>query len=368
MASMVVVLRGKSQQTSVLDVSGLNTLESSYYVKLNNTIWQDPLDSASQWHVGYQKNTTSISMSAAGTLQLNATFASEAYPQAVQLYRIMNFSLDQNPVMKISIAASVGIHYGVRISGMDASGNTFLAWSESSYLQHRKGLGEVENLTINAVVEADKVNGVFPAAGSSITGLLFYVEASPGQSGQFSLNVSRITVVTGNDYSFNAANKVTDSMDGIVLTVNATNSLGYQDDQFFQGYVDFYVSGTSDLVYTVYYMHHLTVLGQGFDYSSSARTYNIAFFSATKVRNYPQILTGNNTFSIVLAPKSGSFQSFQLEGFSVRYLSQAALNATPTDIDTRTIFTYYLVFLFVTPVAIVILVSRLFSHETRQAS
>ncbi len=120
----------------------------------------------------------------------------------------MNFSLDQNPVMKISIAASVGIHYGVRISGMDASGNTFLAWSESSYLQHRKGLGEVENLTINAVVEADKVNGVFPAAGSSITGLLFYVEASPGQSGQFSLNVSRITVVTGNDYSFNAANKV----------------------------------------------------------------------------------------------------------------------------------------------------------------
>src|SRR5207245_9576044 len=101
MASMVVVLRGKSQQTTVLDVSGLNTLESSFYVKLNNTIWQDPLDSASQWHVGYQKNTTSISMSAAGTLQLNATFASEAYPQAVQLYRIMNFSLCLNPFLKI---------------------------------------------------------------------------------------------------------------------------------------------------------------------------------------------------------------------------------------------------------------------------
>src|SRR5436853_3786949 len=173
MASMVVVLRGKSQQTTVLNVSNLNSLESSYFVKLNNTIWQDPLGSASQWHVGYQKNTTSVSMSAIGILQLNATFAPEAYPQAVQLYRTMNFSLALNPIMKISVAASVGIHYGVRISGKDASGNTFLAWSESSYLQHRKGLGEVENLTINAVVEAYKVNGVFPAAGYSITGLLF---------------------------------------------------------------------------------------------------------------------------------------------------------------------------------------------------
>src|SRR5207245_11056627 len=94
MASMVVVLRGKSQQTTVLDVSGLNTLESSYYVKLNNTIWQDPLDIASQWHVSYQKNTTSISMSAAGTLHLNSTYASEAYPQAVQFYRIIIFFLE----------------------------------------------------------------------------------------------------------------------------------------------------------------------------------------------------------------------------------------------------------------------------------
>ncbi len=368
MASMVVILRGKSQQTTVLNVSNLNSLESSYYVRLNDTIWQDPLTSTSQWHVGYQKNSTSITLSANGVLMLNSTFVSEPYPQAVQLYKSVNFSLAQNPVLSISLQASVGIHYGIRISGQDNSGNPFQAWSESSYLQHRLGLGRVENFTINAVLDTYKVNGVLPSAGSSINSVLFYIEATAGQTGTFSLNVEKVAVVTPNRYSFNASNLVQDQMDGIVLALNATSNLGYSDNQFFQGYVNYYVSGTPDLTYTVYYLHDLAVLGQGFDYSSSAQTYNTAFFSATKVRSYPPILAGNNTFVIALAPEKGSFRSFQLESFSVRYLSQAALNAAPTEIDARTILTFYLAFLFVTPVAIVILVSRLFSHETKQAS
>ncbi len=367
MASMVTVLRGKSQETTVLDVSGLNTPVSSTYVKFNRTIWQDPLTSASQWHVGYQKNTTSVSLSANGALQLNATFSSQPYPQAVQLFRAVNLSLAQNPVLLVSVEASVGIHYGIRIAGQDGSGTPFQAWSESSYLQHRLGLGQLENFTINAAVETYKVNGV-ATAGYSMNSVLFYVEARPSQTGQFSLSVYRTVVVTPNQYSFNAANPIIDEMDGIALTLNSTNTLGFTDNQFAQGYVDYYVSGTPNLIYTVYYMHGLTVLGQGFDYSNSARTYNTASFSAGKVRSYPPILTGNNTLSIVLAPENGAFRSFQLDGFSVRYLSQAPLTSASTDIDASILLGYYLIFLFVTPVAMIILVSKLFSHETNQAS
>jgi len=369
MASMVIVLRGKSQQTTVLDVSNLNSLESSYYVRLNNTIWQDPLNNASQWQIGYsQPNMKAAGVSVNGDLYLNATFASEQYPQAVNLYRSVNVSLAQNPVLLISLEASVGIHYGIRIAGQDTSGNPFQAWSESSNLQHRPGPGQVENFSINVVLEAYKVNGVFPTAGSNITSLSFYIEATPGQTGQFSLKVHRITVVSPNQYPFNAANPVIDEMDGISLTLNFTSSLGFTDDQFAQGFIDYYVSGTQGLIYTVYYTHGLTVLGQGFDYSASAMTYNIASFSASKVSGYPSLIAGNNTFSIVLAPSRGAFLAFQLEGFSVRYLSQAPMTSTPADINASTILAYYLIFLFVTPVAIVILVSRLFSHETNQAS
>src|SRR5260370_15071709 len=150
MASMVVVLRGKSQQTTVLNVSNLNGLESSDYIRLNNAIWQDPLTDTSQWHVGYSQPNMTSRISATGSLQLNATIASESYSQAVNLYRSVNFSLAQNPVLLISLEASVGIHYGIRITGQDNSGTPFQAWSESSYLQHRSGLARTENFTINA--------------------------------------------------------------------------------------------------------------------------------------------------------------------------------------------------------------------------
>jgi len=368
MASMVVVLRGKSQQTTVLDVSSLNSLESSYYVRLNNTIWQDPLNSTSQWHVSYSQPNMTAHITANGALHLNTTIVSEPFAQAVNLYRSVNFSLSQNPVLSISLEASIGIHYGIRISGQDASGNPFQAWSESSYLQHRSGLGRIENFTMSASLEAYKLNGIFPAVGSSITNLQFYIEATPGQAGEYSLTIYRMTLVAPNRYSFNSSSRILDQMDGIVLTLNPANKLGYSDNHFSQGYVDYYIKGTSDLVYTVYYVHDLTVVGQGYIYSSSALTYNIASFSTSNVRSYPPLLIGNNTYSIVLAPSAGSFLTFQLEGFSLRYLSQAPLTTTPADIDATAAFTYYLMFLFVTPVAIVILVSRLFSHETKQAS
>ena len=365
---MVVVLRGKSDQTTVLDASNLNSLGSSYYIQLNNKIWQDSFTDSSQWHLGYSQPNMTSRISANGALHLNATIALEAYPQAINLYRSVNFSLARDPVLLISLEASVGIHYGIRIAGQDSSGNPFQAWSESSYLQHRSGLGHRENFTISATVEAYKVNGIFSTIGSSITSILFYLETTAGQTGQFALSVYGITVVSPNQHSFNSATEVLGRMDGITLTLNSTNSLGYTDNNFAQGYIDYYVRGTPDLVYTVYFMHGLTVVGQGYDYSASSLTYNIATFSASNPRSYPPFLIADNTVSIILSPSRGSFLSFRLGGFSVRYLSQAPLTTTPSNIDPSIIIVYYLVFLFVTPVAIVILVSRLFAHETDQVS
>jgi hypothetical protein len=368
MASMVVVLRGKSQQTTVLNVSNMNSLESSSYIRLNNTIWQDALTDTSQWYVGNSQPNMTSSISANGSLELNATIAPESYPQAVTLYRSMNFSLARNPVLLISLEASVGIHYGIRIAGQDSSGVPFQAWSESSYLQHRSGLGRLEEFTISTVVEAHKVNGFFSTSHFRVTSLLLYIEATSGQTGQFLLNVYELRVVAPNLYAFNPANQVIDTMDEITLTLNSTNSLGYTDNQFAQGYVDYYVRGTSDLDYTVYYLHGLNVVGQGFDYSARSLSYNIATFSASKVTSYPPLFAGNDTVLIVLSRIRGSFLSFQLGGFSVRYIAQAPSTIAPTDVDPSIVLTYYLTFLFVTPVAIVILVSRLFSNETDQTS
>ncbi len=365
MATMVIVLRGKSPQQTVLQVSGLNSLDSSYYVAPGSTIWQDDLNNASQWHLNYQTNTTQVSLGANGALQANATFASEAYSRAVRISRSMNLPLSQSPAIFITLKASVGIHYGIRITGEDSSNTPFNAWSESSYLQHRKGQGEFENFTINPMVEAYKVNGVFPSPGSFITSLLFYMEAGAVQAGEFSLEVSGIRAVSLNQVPFNPTTLVSASMTGIVLNVNLTNSLGYGDNQFFNGYVDYFLSGTPSLTYTVYYLHDLTVLGQGFDYlAGTTRSYQIAVFEINKINSYPPFLAGNNSYSIVLASEQGSFQSFQLSGFSVRYLSQG-LSSNPVDPDATAVLAYYIAFLFVTPVVIVVLFSRILSKESK---
>jgi hypothetical protein len=368
MASMVVVFRGKNQQPTVLNVSNLNNLEASNYIRFNNTIWQDPLNDTSPWHVDYSQPNMTSRVSVDGVIRLNATIASESYPQAISLYRSVNFSLAKNPVLLVSLEASVGIHYGIRIAGQDSSGIPFQAWSESSYLQHRSGLGRIENFTINSIVEAYNVNGIFSAPGSRITSLLFYIEATPGQTGQFALDVYGLRVVAPSQYPFNAASQVQDTMDEITLTVNYTDNQGFTDSQFAQGYIDYYVKGSPDLDYTVYFMHGLTIVGQGFEYSARSLTYNIATFSASKVTNYPPLLVDNNTFEIVLSPLRGSFLSFQLGGFSIRYLRQAPSTTAPTEIDPTTILSYYLIFLFVTPVAIVILVSKVLSNENNQTS
>ncbi len=366
MAGMVVGLRGKGRPGTVLDVSDANSLESSRYISLNNTVWRDPLNDSSQWEVSYpRQNMTTPELFANGALHLNATFVSEPQAQAVDIHRTVNFSLAEDPVLQISVAASVGVHYGIRMSGQDSLGNPFQAWSESSPLQHRPGLGRIANFTINAAVEAFRANGALPAPGSSITSLMFYIEATPGQAGKFALNVYGITVLASQEYGFNPTEKVLGRMAGLILTLNSTNSLGFSDNQFAEGYIDYALSGSPSLVYTVYYMHGLTVVGQGFQYSESALTFTIAAISASNVRNYPPILTTNDTFSIVLAPILGQFLSFQLRDFSIRYLSQAPLTATPPQINPSIILPYYLIFLFVMPVAIVTLVSRLYSHETR---
>jgi hypothetical protein len=114
-------------------------------------------------------------------------------------------------------------------------------------------------------------------------------------------------------------------------------------------------------------MHGLTVIGQGYIYSGSNSLIQ-ASFSAGKVSSYPPFLTGEKTLAIVLVPTSGMFLSFKLQDFSVRYLSQAPQAAPQPGIDASSILALYLAFLFLTPTTIVILVSRLFSNETKQSS
>src|SRR5207249_11870216 len=124
----VVMLSINTLLTDVHHLSNLNSTESANYIRIDNTIWKDPLTTASRWRVSYSQPNMTSGISANGVLKLNATIASESYPQAVNLYRSVNFSLAQNPVLLVSLEASVGIHNGIRIAGAESSETPLQAW------------------------------------------------------------------------------------------------------------------------------------------------------------------------------------------------------------------------------------------------
>ncbi len=363
----VVLLRGTETPRTVYNVSGMQTVNSAYAVETGDTIWRDDLSNMSQWHLAYQKNTV-VQAEANGVLATNVTFSPQTEPQSVNLYRAVNISLDSNPVFSITVKVSPAIHYGVRLSGIDENNQTFNAWSESSNFQHRSGLGVHENLTLNAVTESFFANGIIPLVGSRITTIRFYLEATTGQSGQFSLDLSHLSVAKTDLTPFNANQQVSGTIQGIVLTLSIPESLRSSNQQFFDTFIGFYVSGNSHATYVLYYLRNLSVIARSYGYAASTTIgYNLAFLSPSLAVGFPTFIAFPNSTSIVLDVKSASLTAFRLDDVSIRFLQQSATPSTLSLSDPTLLLTYYFGFLFVVPTAIVILLSRVVRREATES-
>ncbi len=360
----VVMLRGTTTPKTVYNVSGMKTISSAYAVETGDTIWSDDLSNISQWHFAYDKNTI-LQAKASGVLSMNVTFSPQNEPQSVNLYRAVNISLDSDPVFSITIRVSPGIHYGVRLSGVDGNNQSFNAWSESSNFQHRRGLGIDENLTLNAITEAYFANGVIPLAGSRVTTIRFYLEATTGQSGQFSLDLSQVSVAKTDLIPFNPDQEVSGTIHGIVLSLNIPASIHSGDQQFFDTFIGFYVSGISHATYVLYYLHGLSVIARSYGYTAGTTlSYNLAFLSTSLAIGFPTFIAFPNSTSIVLDAQGGVLTTFRLDDVSVRFLQQSATPSTLSLSDPTLLLAYYFGFLFVVPTAIVILLSRVARRES----
>jgi hypothetical protein len=359
----VVMLRGTATPRTVFNISGVQAVTSAYAVETGDTIWRDDLSDISQWHLAYEK-TTIVQARANGVLAMNVTFSPQNEPQAMNLYRAVNISLDSNPVFSATVRVSLGIHYGVRLSGVDENNQTFNAWSESSNFQHRPGLGVNENLTLSAITESYLANGVIPLTGSRITSIRFYLEATVGQLGQFSLVLSHVAVSKTDLTSFNANKEVSGNINEIVLGISVPPDIRSGDQQFFETFIGFYVSGNPHGTYLVYYLQNLSVLARSYGYAASTKfSYNLAFLSPSLAIGFPTFIAFPNSTFIVVDTQGGSLTEFRLDDLSIRFLRQSATPSTLSLSDPTLLLAYYFGFLFVVPTAIVILLSRVVRRE-----
>jgi hypothetical protein len=363
---MVVYLRGRtpaSQQNSA-ELNGMSYVSSVDAVSLGPVVWSDSLTNASSWMATYKTpSTLNYTLSANGSLNLSVIFPLSSNAQSIQISRSVNIPLGDNPLVAANVTASRGISYGIRFSGVNESGQPFLAWRETSQLQHRPGLGQPEILKANLPLETYFATGSLPTSGSRITRITFYIEAVPDTIGTFYLTVSQLSASP----ILLTPPTTEGSYQALILNLNSTfENLQPSDLSLFQVYVSFYIRGTPDLQYAVYFNNGVTEEAESFLYvaPSPVTTYNVVTLLGLHIKDYPTFVSLDSSTIIITAHK-GLIQSFQLSDLTFRYLSQSISLSSDVDASyANFLFSYYIVFLFVTPVAIVILLSRGF-HEDK---
>ena len=358
MSALVIGLRGTSSQPNVYQTDTLQNVTSIHGISLGERLWADNLSRGEAWPLNVP-NTATANLLLNGTLTLSVGFSNQANAQAVSISHNVDLSLDRNPIIIAQVTVSPGAHYGVRFSGLTPTGATFNAWSESSDLQHRPGLGTPENISANLQSQAYLANEQIPPPGSRITQISFYVEATPGTQAQYFMRITSLQAFVQEQVA-STHSEISGSFLDVVMSLN----LPPTDLSLFQTFVSFDIRGTSNLQYIPFLVNGTNVLAQGFTYAQiSATTHENAVLNPQLVATYPSILSPNST-EIIISAKSGEINYFKLDDLSFKYTSTPLQTQGLVDPNLADFLTgYYILFLFVTPIVAVILISKVFKSE-----
>ena len=355
---LVIGLRGTMSQSGAAEMDATNNMASFQGLNIGNPIWTDNFtDSA--WRLS-SPNTTAARLQVNRTLSLSVAFSTEPNAQSVIIYRSVNISLAIDPVMLAELTVSAGVHYGIRFSGVDPSGSSFNAWREGSKLQHRPGLGIPENITANLVAETYLANGQLPVLGSRITKVWFYLETPANTGGGFQLQMDSLQASPLNRTT-SASQEISGNFSNIVINFD----LPSVNQSLFQAYASFDIRGTSSLTYTLFFISGLSIAAQGYTYTQSViTTHQVAVLLPSLVSGFPSVLPNVNSSSLIIGAISGSITYFRIDDFNLKFTAtNDPLQGSVDPTTARAFIVYYLVFLFVTPIAAVILLTRVFKVE-----
>jgi len=294
LSALVVGLRGTMSQSGAVQNDATNDIQSLQGVTLGNIIWADNF-SDNAWRVS-SPNTTSVQFQENKSLNLTANFNVESTPQSVVLYREANISLADNPIIVIRLTSSIGVHYGVRFSGVTPAGIAFNAWREGSVLQHRQGLGVPESLRADLTAEADLANSQPISSNSRITRIWFYLETPASSVGTFNLQVESLQVSRTSRTTLSSTYISGNFYDIIVaLNIRPTNQ------SLFQAYASFYISGSPGLMYTLFLASGQTIAAQGYIYTQGTiTTHQVAVLLPSLANGVPSVLPDTNSSSLII--------------------------------------------------------------------
>jgi len=333
-------------------VSGLENVVSMEAVSDGKVLWSDNLRNQTQWKVS---RTADTALNANGSLILTASFSGLTKAASVTISRAVNLNLDESPVVRTILNVSRGVSYGVRFSGINPDNSTFPAWKEGSRFQHRPGLGVREFLEVNLVTETFLATQKVPPSGSRITQVLFYIEAVSGTSGQFSMTISTLSARSLQTVKLDST-ETSGSFRGVIMKLGQIPT----DLPLFQVFVSYDIKGTTDLRYTPYFIQNMLVKAQGFTYvPKNITTYELAVLTPVRVAQSSPFSIDPASSSIIISAGVGQITFFKPNSLSLRFTSQPNVLQTQTQPNiSDSLVIYYLLFLFATPVGMVVLLNR----------
>ena len=353
-----VFLRGTLPQHTATQIDGLAEFASIQGASLGPVTWRETFNNTpSVWSA--PTNPPHV-LSVSGSLKLSVTFPSSSKAQAISVSRNVSWPLNQTPIITITARVSTGVSYGVRFFGVTANNTSFAAWREGSPLQHRPGLGTLETVSANLVTETFLANPKLLVTGARITEVLFYIEAAPFTSGNFSLTL----------YDLHLNPTITTPADSLELNGNFTglianlkSSVSSQD--LFQVFVGLDIKGSSDLSYTLYLTRGASIVAQGYTYVPKlATTYELALMSPSLVNSSPLFAGNLASSSLIVSAWKGEISFFRLDSVDIRFLTTTpAPSAALSTANYNSLVFYYFVFLFVIPSSTIVLLIKVFRDE-----
>ena len=351
-----VFLRGTLPQStaSQIDITQAVSLQG---ISPGPVIWSEGFNNASLWTLSGSGSTV---LQVNGSLSLNVLFPSRSTSQAVSVYHNISISLDQSPIVTARLQVSRGVSYGLRFWGVTVDNKPFTAWHEGSALQHRPGKGTPETILASLVTETSIPNPNLSLAGARITRMALYVEAGPLITGAFSLYVSSLRANSA-QLTKSSSNEVSGNFTALVADLGPTITT----KTLYQVFVGLDIRGSSDLSYVPYLTVGAGVAAQGYTYVTKiATTYELALLSPLLVNSSPLFSGSAHSSSLVVSAKTGMISFFHLDSISIRFFAkQTAVGASLDPGIARNLVFYFFIFLFVIPVATVILVVRVFKDE-----
>ena len=360
---LTIFLAGSVPPQSIKVVNGQNYLSQTYAEVSSASIGYK--DNLSSWAVisSSPNSTAQLNDSRnAGNISISGTFPASTNAVSIVIQKAISVNLTEYPLLFAKVNATSGIKYGIRLYSTVSNGSVTPIWSNTDALNHRPGLGQVENVQVNLELQSEINIG---STVGNVTKAQIYVERSPGTTPTpFTLTVQTFEFLDYNLVPFqsNATyHSVYFSFSGLpnVSSSWSLNKINFGLD----------LEGSSGTTYEIFQLNGTkTIPGSEFQYSPAVASYQYTLYPKNSPRIFPDTIPpGNNdngSFSIVVVALSGSLSQVKLSSVSFVFIPMSGAVQTSSTIPGGNYwYLYLLFFIFLLPLAVALLLYDEYKHD-----